>query len=184
MMLTGTDTVTRSIVESGCVTWEDLVRTVRSFQYGRNSNRFDFQLVWEERRGSCSSKHAFLKQMAERNAVPGIQLMLGIYRMNGVNTPAVGSVLNDHGLDFIPEAHCFLHTPEGYLDVTTLGSRYETFANDILLEQEIEPQFVIGEKEKFHREFLQKWIIDTKLSRPFDEVWDIREACIRALGNT
>lgn len=170
------------IVEAGVVSWEDLIRCVRTFHYGRNANRADFSLVWHERKGSCSSKHAFLKMVADLNAIPNVELMLCIYKMNASNTAKVGSVLTKHTLDYLPEAHCYLRWNAQALDVTTMTSNLSLIEKDILEEQIIAPDQVVDFKVNLHRDFMKKWGESHHPSIPFETLWSIRETCIEALG--
>jgi hypothetical protein len=50
----------------------ELIEKVKHIPYGRNSNRYDFTLVISENKGTCSSKHAFLKDFANKNNIPNI----------------------------------------------------------------------------------------------------------------
>ncbi|MBL4862775.1 MAG: hypothetical protein JKY09_07150 [Crocinitomicaceae bacterium] len=179
--LNASDELTLSIIESGLVTWGDLLRSVRNFRYGRNENRADFSLVWTEQKGSCSSKHAFLKTIADLNKIPGIRLCLGIYKMNGSNTPGVRNVLAKYSLDYLPEAHCYLKTVDGYLDLTSTNSNYERFSMDVLEEFEIVPKQVVFEKNQMHKAYLAKWIKDESIPYALNTLWEIREECIQQL---
>lgn len=58
-------------------------------------------------KGTCSTKHALLACLAQEQGIP-LELTLGIYEMNERNTPGTGRVLARHGLDALPEAHCYL----------------------------------------------------------------------------
>ena len=179
----GDDELTQEIVESGLVSWDDLVRSVRRFHYGRNANREDVMLVWRERKGTCSSKHAFLKHVASLNDWNQVQLFMGIYKMNGTNTPGVEEVLAEHGIEFIPEAHCYLKVNGEPLDCTSVNADFERIRPDLLEEQEIQPHQVAEYKVNEHRKFLQKWLSESTLSISFEELWAIREKCIKALEN-
>ena len=86
--------------------FQETINFVKQIPYGRNSNREDFSLVISENKGTCSSKHAYLKDFADKNNIPNVQLFIGIYKMNEQNTK-IGSILSDNFLDFIPEAHVF-----------------------------------------------------------------------------
>src|SRR6516164_5202386 len=54
---------------------------IRDLPYGRNAAVSDMLAVLNERKGTCSTKHALLKALAGEQALP-IRLMLGIYEMN------------------------------------------------------------------------------------------------------
>ena len=180
-MLLGTDELTSDIVESGIVDWKDLVRTVRQFHYGRNSNREDFTLVWSERKGTCSSKHAFLKLVAELNGFDTIQLFIGIYKMNSQNTPGVKDVLDTLKLSYIPEAHCYLKVDGEELDATNLKSEFNNYRTDVLEEILIEKEVVVSEKIDLYKKFIRNWIENEQVPHSFDEIWELREQCILAL---
>ena len=184
MELTAIDhPLTLDIIESGCVTWEDLVRSVRNFKYGRNDRRDAFEQVWYNRIGTCSTKHAFLYQIAQVNGFENIRLVVGVYLMTAKNTPKIADVLDRYSLTGIPEAHTYLRIGTDYLDATSNTSSYEIFQNDILEECFIQPEFLKEEKIAYHRDFLRKWIETTKSNLSLDQLWSIREACIEVLSN-
>jgi len=176
------DDLTTFVKMEGIESWEQLIEIVKNLPFGRNSNRTDFKLVIKEQKGSCSSKHSFLKKIAELNNIPNIELVLGIYKMNKSNTPNIGNVLTDNSLDFIPEAHCYLKIHGKRTDVTTLQSDIENVEKDIIQEVEIQPEQVIEYKVEFHKIFLRNWILENKLKMNFDELWGIREKCIENLS--
>lgn len=179
--LTSHDDLTIEIVESGVVTFEDLVRCVQRFHYGRNANRSDLSLVWRERKGSCSSKHAFLKMMADLNKISDVELIMCIYRMSEHNTPGIGEILKKSKLEFIPEAHCFLKIRGEERDLTFENSSIQRLERDMLTRQQIQPSEVIERKIEIHQSFIKKWLEEEKSSHSFEEVWKIREECIAAL---
>lgn len=179
--LNNDDELTTDLLEAGVVTWDDIVRSVHCFHYGRNSNRDDISLVWYERKGTCSSKHAFLKQIAILNKVPNVKLILAFYKMHDTNTPGIGNVLTKHGIESIPEAHCYLEVNEKILDITTVKSSFERYSNDIIESKEIEPEDIIENKIMWHKEFLSKWLETSGLKLTLNEVWSIREECIGQL---
>jgi hypothetical protein len=85
----------------------DAARHASSLPNGRNSDRSDWRLVLKEGRGTCSTKHALLAELARENG-RHVALVLAIYEMDEANTPGVGAVLERHGLPCVPEAHCYL----------------------------------------------------------------------------
>lgn len=184
MMLNATDALTLDIVESGCVTWDDLVRSVRNFKYGRSEDRGDFQGVWYRRMGTCSTKHGFLYEVAKLNGFENIELLVGIYLMTSNNTPKIGEVMKKHGLEGIPEAHCYLKVSGSYLDATSNSSDYLKIEANVLEEKSVETSFLISEKIDYHQGFLKNWMASQKLNISFEELWTIREDCITALSKS
>lgn len=179
--LTSKDELTNLIKDKGIKTWEEAIEFVRCLPYGRNSNRTDFKLVISEQKGSCSSKHAMLKKLADINDIPKIKLILGMYRMNETNTPKIGNVLTENNLEFIPEAHCYLNIDRKSIDITTSESNFNKLEHYIIEELEIQPEQVADFKVNYHKEFIKNWIKETKSELEFSQLWNIREKCIENL---
>lgn len=165
------------------ITWEDTLSLVQNLPYNRNANRHDLSLVIKEMKGTCSSKHAALKKIAEENNIQNVKLILCLYKMNGANTPGIGKVLEEYSIEYIPEAHCYLKIDGIKHDLTNPNSDIARIENDVLEEKEITADQVAEFKVDFHKSFLRKWIEQSAIKYTFIEVWEIREKCIEALGD-
>ena len=176
--LTSVDNLTLSLNNKGITSWTTLLQFVKNIPYGRNENRTNFSLVISENKGTCSSKHAYLKQIALLNNIDNVQLILGMYKMNAINTPKIGDTLLKNNLSYLPEAHCYLKISGKRVDVTTAQSDIENIVDHILIEKEIQPNQVIDFKVAYHQKFLKKWIKENKIPFTFHEIWKIREQCI------
>ncbi len=149
---------------------------VRDLPYGRNSDRSDWGLVLAENRGTCSTKHALLAALAREHGA-SVELRLGVYLMDGTNTPGVAGVLEASGLAGLPEAHCYLAYRGERVDVT--GVEANT-AKEFLYEESIEPDQIGAYKLDLHRRFLRTWATERRLDP--ERVWRVREECIGALS--
>jgi len=181
--LPSNDALTKLAISYGITSWSEIVEFVKKLPYGRTTNRTDFGLVISEKKGSCSSKHAFLKRIADLNTIPNVKLILCIYQMNPLNTPKIGAVLSTNALEFIPEAHCYLKINGNRIDITTQDSEFKTIEQDIIHELEIEADQVVSFKVDYHQKFIKNWINDTQSELSFDQMWRIREQCIKNLSN-
>ncbi len=161
--------------------WGNLVNYVQKLPYGRNENRTDLSLVLKEKKGSCSSKHAFLREVAIENSQTNIQLVLAIYKMNAKNTN-IGDVLEGSGLEYIPEAHCYLKINGERIDVTSNNASFKKIEKEIISEIIISPDQVADFKVKYHQDFIKTWILEKKIQKTFDEIWETREGCIQYLS--
>jgi Transglutaminase-like superfamily len=155
---------------------------VRALPYGRIGDRKKLWLVLEEGRGTCTTKHALLAELAREQGIE-VRLTLGIYEMSERNTPGVGQVLGAYGLEYIPEAHCYLRHESGRIDVTGVPAGAAPI-DYFLHEEPITVDQIGAYKQDLHRRFLRDWITrtDSMRGRSLKEVWRIREACIAALG--
>jgi hypothetical protein len=152
--------------------------------YGRNRYPDDPLAVLTEQRGTCSTKHALLRRLAIEQGI-NLVLVLGIYEMNERNTPGVGSVLQAHGLESIPEAHCYVRVGDKRIDVTRQRARSDAEPiSNFLYEEEIDPSQITIYKIGVHKSFLDQWITATASlgGLTLTSIWAIREECIAALS--
>ncbi|WP_395076577.1 hypothetical protein [Flavobacterium sp.] len=160
--------------------WKETLNFIKQIPYGRNSNRKDFSLVISENKGTCSSKHAYLKDFANKNNIPNVQLIIGMYKMNEQNTK-IGSLLLDNNLEYIPEAHCYLKIDGKIVDVTSKESDFDKIKTDLLEEIEIESYQVSDFKVNYHQNYIKNWLVETNSKFTFEEIWKIREQCVNNL---
>ncbi|NOT56713.1 MAG: hypothetical protein HOP18_19110 [Deltaproteobacteria bacterium] len=159
-------------------------RYLHALPYGRTANRADFRSVLHEGKGTCSTKHALLAALAGEQGIP-VVLTLGLYAMSERNTPGVGMVLSGHGLECLPEAHCYVTYDGKRIDITRSGVEPAEPISQFLHEEAIVPEQIGDYKVTLHRRFMRQWVHDhteTVKGRSFEEVWRIREACISALA--
>jgi hypothetical protein len=168
----------RKFVDLGTLGYRDAARHVRSLTYGRNSDRSDWRLVPAEGRGTCSTKHALLAELARENG-RRVALVLGVYEMDEENTPGIGVVLERYGLSCVPEAHCSLAHEGARVDLTREEGG-AGLAEGFLHEEQIEPHQIGEYKVRAHREFVRRWAAERVLDPEL--VWRAREECIAALA--
>jgi hypothetical protein len=172
-----------SLLRAGCATYRDAARYLHELPYGRNSDRSDYRLVLVEGRGTCSTKHALLAAVAREQGLP-VSLRVGIYDMSEANTPGVGRVLTAHGLDSIPEAHCYLAYGGERVDITRSGVAPQSEIPRLHREWTIEPSQIGEHKIELHRRYLEAWLgHPLRLGLSLAEIWRIRESCIAALSS-
>lgn len=164
-------------------TFEDATIFIRMLPYGRNKNKSDLTTVFADECGTCSTKHALLKQLADENGIGGVKLIIGLFRMNAVNTPKIAATLNKYLLEYIPEAHNYLKWENQVLDYTHKTSAFADFEKDLIEEIEILPHQITAFKVAYHRQYLKNWLNSHEiLNLTLDELWAIREQCIADLS--
>lgn len=183
LALNNSNTYRDLLQKEGISNWAQLKKHIQSLPYGRNSERDNFTLVLTEKKGTCSSKHALLKEIADANNFTDIHLVLGLFKMNGINNPKIASTLSKNNLDYIPEAHCYLLEQGIKKDLTSQNSDFNKIESDILLEELIQPHEVVSYKVEWHKNLLNIWLQRQNSNLSFDALWKIREDCIHALSN-
>lgn len=143
---------------------------VHQLPYGRNKNRGDYSLILIEQKGTCSTKHAFLKQIALENNVHEIKLALGIYKMKEFNTKGVGAILKKHSIDYIPKAHVYLKYNDTIYDFTRPKKSNISFEKDLMYQEFIMPDSIRESKVKLHKLFIKDWIKTENISYSFQDI--------------
>jgi hypothetical protein len=148
-----------------------LPKYLHELPYGRNADRADFHSVLSEGRGTCSTKHALLAAVALEQGL-AVSLAVGIYDMSEINTPGVGHVLSRHGLDSLPEAHCYLRYSRRRVDITRSGISPQGPIAHFHAEWTIEPSQIGAHKIALHQQYLRDWLHE-RSERPFtlEELW-------------
>lgn len=175
--------ISEAFLKNGILTFRQATKFIQNLPYGRNSNKNDLASLFTDNCGTCSTKHAILKQLADENNFTHIILICGLFRMSSQNTPEISSTLNKHGLVFIPEAHNYLKYKNQILDFTKPDADAIDFIDDLIEEIEILPHQITDFKVTYHKKYLEKWLennINIKLS--LTDLWTIREQCISDLG--
>jgi len=168
------------------VHWPDGVHTLAelgawlgALPYGRNSDRSDPLCILAEGHGTCSTKHGLLALAASASEPAPLQLVVALITMDASSHPAIAPTLAQHGLSAVLEAHSYVRVGEHRLDLTGAG----TGCFDLWVEAPASPEALGTHKVAWHRDALARW-----LHRPhtpdvsLERAWDVREACIAALG--
>jgi hypothetical protein len=171
--------ITQAFVGIGLHDFQAAAAYIARLPYGRNTNREDKLAVLQEHRGTCSTKHALLHRLASEQQI-NAALTLGIYLMDGRNTPGVSEVLHKYRIVSIPEAHCYLSCDEKRVDVTCLAGHRLL---PVLHEEEISSQQIGNYKVELHRRWLARWAKETKCLYGVKGLWRVREECIAALAS-
>jgi len=181
--------ISQLFLKNNCSDFHSASEFVRNLPYRRNLNKDNLATVFIDKCGTCSTKHALLEKLAEENNQTDFKLILGIFKMNGNNTPKIKTILEtlrepqSDSLEYIPEAHNYLKFKNQILDFTKKNSSEDDFINDLLEEIEIQPHQINQFKIEFHKNYLKKRLSEhPRIPYSLDELWKIRELCIQALS--
>jgi hypothetical protein len=136
--------------------------------------------VLDQQRGTCSSKHALLAQLAHESRRFDIQLTLGYLELTESNSPGIEVLLQRHSLPAIPEAHCYLRSEAQRLDFTGLSEGSMLLVDSVLSEEQIAIGGLREEKRRRHEQYLRRWSADRRLDPSL--VWAAREEWIETLA--
>jgi hypothetical protein len=158
---------------------------IKELPYRRNANKNDLITIFKDHCGTCSTKHAVLKKLADENSFKGLDLTLGLFKMNAENTPTISSILQKNKLTYLPEAHIYLKFNSCIYDYTTIHSKPTDFVNDLMEELILQPNQISDFKVSYHKRQLIHWLENNPhIKYTLNDVWAIREQCIQKLSET
>ena len=181
--ITSNELYSTTIRAKGITTFKQACSYVQKLPYGRISSRPKFELMISEGRGTCSSKHGFLAGIAEENGHKEVELMVGIFQMNGETHPKLTSFFEGKPYPHIPEAHCYLRYEGERFDYTSPNG--DQNANNYLFirEQRVEPHQAAEWKEVIQQDYIKRLLVrKPEFKITFEDLWKDREACIRILS--
>ena len=175
--------ISKIFLQNGITKFSNAADFIKNLPYGRNKDKNNLKTVFDDNCGTCSTKHALLKVLAEENNENNLKLKLGIFKMNAQNTPKIRQTLEQNHLKYIPEAHNYLKINDQILDYTNTNSSENDFINDLLIEIDIKPTQITDFKVLYHTNYLKKWLENqSNILLNLEQIWQIREQCIKDLS--
>lgn len=180
--ITGTGEISLAFLQRGCSSFAQASAFVQDLPYKRNADKDDPLCVPRDGCGTCGTKHALLKRLADENGFTSISLVTGIFAMSGANTPAVAATLARHGLEYLPEAHNYLKHGGKVLDFTK--AEPFDFIPYLMEEKDTDAADISEAKIKYHKNYLTGWLArNTGVPHSLIELWEIRERCISDIAD-
>ncbi|MFD2909510.1 hypothetical protein ACFSX9_12290 [Flavobacterium ardleyense] len=174
--------ISKEFLSQNIYTFKDATVFIKKMKYGRNENKSDLKTIFSDNCGTCSTKHSILKKLADENNYSEIKLILGIFKMNSLNTYEIRETLKINRLEYIPEAHNYLKYKNEIYDFTKTDSKPSDFENELLEEIEILPNQITTYKVDYHKAYLEKWLNENrKIEFTLNDIWKVREECIKNL---
>lgn len=110
--------ISRVFSDLGAKRFHDACRYVHELPYGYNTDRDDPMILFKERKGSCTTKHAVVATLAEESGV-AVEKHIGIYGMTEEIVTGTRFILEKYSLPYVPMVHCFLDFNGRRVDLTS-----------------------------------------------------------------
>lgn len=115
--ITSAGPISRHFLSLGIQQFLDACDYVHHLPYGYNSDRDDLMILFKEKMGSCTTKHAVVATLAVELDLP-VNKSIGVYPMTEALVTGTEKILNKYDLPYIPMIHCFLEYGEHRVDLT------------------------------------------------------------------
>jgi hypothetical protein len=157
------------ILDRGPVSAEFLSLGIRSFlagcryvnelPYGYNSDRDDLMILFKEKKGTCTTKHAVIASLAEELGLP-VEKNIGIYAMTEEIVTGTDRILADYRLPYLPMVHCFLAYGDHRVDLTEGNDNGKNKPlDDFLYTEKVKPNITGKDEYLLYRSALKEHIL-------------------------
>jgi len=133
---------------------------VHELPYGYNTDREDLLILFKERMGSCTTKHAVIATLAEELDLP-IKKNVVIYAMTQDLITGTQSILRKYDLPYLPMIHCILAYRRFSVDLTqgNQNGKNQPIV-DFLFTQEVSANISAKEEYLLYRKALAALILE------------------------
>jgi hypothetical protein len=139
--------VSKMFIDLGIKSLHEACRYVHELPYGYNSNSDDPMILFKEKKGTCTTKHAVIGTLAQELAFP-VHKNVGIYAMTEAIVSGADTLLSEFHLPYIPMLHCFLAYENFRVDLTEGNRNGKDRSIEAFLHvQQVEPN--ISEKDEY-----------------------------------
>ena len=143
----------------GIHTFLDACRFVHELPYGYNSNRDDLMILFKEKMGTCTTKHAVIATLALELNLP-IEKNIGIYAMTEQIVTGTDRILEQYNLPYVPMIHCFLTHGGCRVDLTEGNANGKNQAiNDFFHTERVVPNVSAKDEYLKYRHALKENIL-------------------------
>ena len=116
-VITKAGSITVEFQGMGIRSFLEACRYVYELPYGYNSDRDELMILFKEKMGTCTTKHAVIATLAAELGLP-ITRGVGIYAMTEAIVTGADKILTEYGLPYVPMIHCFLEYGNYRVDLT------------------------------------------------------------------
>jgi hypothetical protein len=109
--------ISKVFVDLGITSFLEACRYVHELPYGYNSNRDDLMILFTEKKGTCTTKHAVIGTLSQELALT-VHKNVGIYAMTEALVSGTNTLLAEFHLPYIPMLHCILVYGKFRVDLT------------------------------------------------------------------
>lgn len=156
--ISGGELLSRAFADLGLSSFQQACRWVHELPYGYNSDRDDPMILFAERKGTCTTKHAAIVTLAQELGLP-VEKHLGVYAMTEEIVAGTDAILGHFGLPYVPMLHCFLVSEPHRVDLTE-GNRNgkRRSIEQFLHSERVRPAITAREEYLLYRTWLIKLI--------------------------
>ena len=154
--------ISKKFLELGITSFKEACMYVHNIEYGYNTNYDDKMIFFKEKKGTCTSKHATIAQLAKELNIP-MSKSVGIYRLTEEIATGTNLILKKYDLPYVPMQHCFLVYKNFRFDLTEGNCNGKnTSIENFIYTEKVEPYISQKDEYLLYKEVLKKYVLPTK----------------------
>jgi hypothetical protein len=166
--ITSAGVISETFLQLGIHSFAEACRHVHLLPYGYNSDRDDLMILFTEKIGSCTTKHAVIATLAAELALP-VTKSIGIYAMTEAIVTGTDAILASYGLPYLPMVHCFLTSGDLRVDLTEGNDNGKNRPlDDFLFTCPVEPNITAKDEYRLYRRALADLLSTRKELQPLE----------------
>ena len=138
--------LSKKFLELGIKNFKDACNYVHNIEYGYNTNYDDKFILFKEKKGSCTSKHAVIAGLAEELNIP-LSKHVGVYKFTEEISTGTGQILRKYKIPYVPMIHCFLIYRDNQFDLTEGNCNGKNTSIEEFIHEEIVNPFITTKDE-------------------------------------
>jgi hypothetical protein len=161
-VITASGVISETFLRLGVDTFTGACRHVHELPYGYNSDRDDLMILFKEKLGSCTTKHAVIATLAAEVGLP-VAKSIGIYAMTEQIVTGTDPILTKYGIPYLPMVHCFLTSGDERVDLTEGNDNGKNRPlDDFLYTCPVEPNISAKDEYLLYRRAVAKLLADRR----------------------
>jgi hypothetical protein len=175
--------VSKVFIGLGITSLQAACRYVHKLPYGYNSNSDELMILFKEKMGTCTTKHAVIGTLAQELSLP-VHKNVGIYAMTEEIVSGTNALLAEFQLPYIPMLHCFLVYENFRVDLTEGNSNGKNRSiEDFLYVQQVAPNISTKDEYLLYRKALKDVVLKRSelLGVDLKRILHIREEGLKLL---
>jgi hypothetical protein len=154
--------ISAKFLSLGIYTFIEACRYVHVLPYWYNTDRDDRMILFKEKKGTCTTKHAVIAALTQELNLPIVK-NVGIYAMTEEIVSGTTGILEKYDLPYVPMVHCFLVYGEYRVDLSEGNNNGKNRPiENFLFVQQVEPDISSKDEYLLYRKALKDNILTRK----------------------
>jgi hypothetical protein len=151
--------LSQRFLKLGIKTFKKACNYVHNIEYGYNTNYDDKFILFKEKKGSCTSKHAVIAGLAEELKIPLFK-HVGVYKFTEEISTDTEEILKKYEIPYVPMIHCFLVYRDNQFDLTEGNCNGKnTSIEEFIHEEKVDPFITTKDEYLLFKKVLKEKIL-------------------------